>query len=495
MSSDAGKFLRHYNYLDACPEHLLKYIFRSTIGSIEERVRGVAAWRNALLNGESPDGDLWPGDVVAGPVLAALDDLQLERFFRNEEELVDEFLIEALDAFERRKEEFNSAILAALRELEELERRELEDPDSAFDAETLESLLELAEESVREELTVSADPHILKRWGERERVWSQMMDVFGSLGNMLGRGWDLTRGIIKQTGWTKIAQLRKIIANLPQLEEIILTLGRMQEADDEEKTLETIFAPVSRLEEELREIRTPWVPAETRGVERSGDIARMLPSEAAYLGHPTLRLLWHARRAERALITYRVEGIDFERHMVEREVEEEMEREVSRPQRGPIIVALDTSGSMAGAPELVAKALVLEALRRANLEKRRCYVYAYSGPSDVVEHELEVSEEGIGRLLQFLGFSFHGGTDIGAVHRVLEHLGKEEWTKADVLIVSDGEWRAPAELLRAVEEAKEENHRFHGVQVGSTLLSGMQTICDPVHIFNDWLALHGAGTG
>jgi uncharacterized protein with von Willebrand factor type A (vWA) domain len=111
----------------------------------------------------------------------------------------------------------------------------------------------------------------------------------------------------------------------------------------------------------------------------------------------------------------------------------------------------------------------------------------------VVEYELEVSEEGIGRLLQFLGFSFHGGTDIGAVQRVLERLGKEEWTKADVLIVSDGEWRAPADLLRAVEEAKEENHRFHGVQVGSTLLSGMHTICDPVHIFNDWLALHGVG--
>lgn len=215
----------------------------------------------------------------------------------------------------------------------------------------------------------------------------------------------------------------------------------------------------------------------------------MLPSEAANLGHPTLRLLWHARRAERALITYRVEGIELERHSVVREVLEELEREVSRPQRGPIIVALDTSGSMSGAPELVAKALVLEAMRRANLERRRCFVYAYGGPSEVVEHELEVSEKGIGRLLNFLSFSFHGGTDIGAVQRVLDRLEQEEWTKADVLIVGDGEWRAPAGLLRSVAEAKESNHRFHGVQVGSISHSGMHTLCDPVHIFRDWLAL------
>lgn len=489
MNTDAGSFLRHYNYLDACPEHLLKHVFDLSIGSIEERVRGVVSWRNALLKGDIPESEPWPGGVPAGPVLAALEELQLQRFFRNEEELVDEFLIQALDAFQRREQDFTSETLAALRELEELQRRELKEVGASLNQEALDALRQLAEEVALEKMRNAPDTQIMAKWEERERVWSEIMDAFGSLGNMLGRGWDLSRGIIRQTGWTKIAKLRKIVADLPQLEEIILTLGRMQASDDEEKTIETIFAPVSRLEEELREIRTPWVPAETRGVERSGDIARMLPSEAAYLGHPTLRLLWHARRAERALITYRVEGIDLERHTVEREVEEEMEREVSRPQRGPIIVALDTSGSMAGAPELVAKALVLEALRRANLEKRRCFVYAYGGPNDVVEHELDVSEKGIGRLLHFLGFSFHGGTDIGAVHRVLERLDNEEWTKADVLIVSDGEWRASAGLLRAVEEAKEENHRFHGVQVGSTLQSGMHTLCDPVHIFSDWLAL------
>lgn len=127
---------------------------------------------------------------------------------------MDEFLIQALPAFERREKEFQSAVLAALKELEELERKELEDAQVEFDVETLETLRQLAEEKVLGDLTTSADANIMEQWEERERVWSEMMYVFGSLGGMLGRGWDLSRGIIKQMGWTKIAELRKIIASL-----------------------------------------------------------------------------------------------------------------------------------------------------------------------------------------------------------------------------------------------------------------------------------------
>ena len=49
------------------------------------------------------------------------------------------------------------------------------------------------------------------------------------------------------------------------------------------------------------------------------------------LGHPRLRMLWHARRSERALLTYRVEGIEIERTTVERESREEIDG--NRPAR------------------------------------------------------------------------------------------------------------------------------------------------------------------
>ena len=68
-------------------------------------------------------------------------------------------------------------------------------------------------------------------------------------------------------------------------------------------------------------VRTPESPEETRGLARSDDIGRMLPSEAQLLaaakpsatraGLPAARLLHFARRLERTLLSYeRVGWID-----------------------------------------------------------------------------------------------------------------------------------------------------------------------------------------
>jgi len=218
----------------------------------------------------------------------------------------------------------------------------------------------------------------------------------------------------------------------------------------------------------------------------------MLPVEAAMLGHPTLRMLWHSRRAERTLLSYRVEGVLTERIETEREGFEEQEGRRPRPERGPIIAIVDTSGSMHGLPEQLAKAVVLEALRTAHAEKRRCFLYAYSGPGQVLEHELELSPKGIGHLLSFLGFSFHGGNDeAGMLAQVLVKLRSEGWERADVLFVSDGEWPAPSQVVTEVGEARERGTRFHGVQIGNRGRTGLHAVCDPVHRFSAWGALAG----
>jgi uncharacterized protein with von Willebrand factor type A (vWA) domain len=157
---------------------------------------------------------------------------------------------------------------------------------------------------------------------------------------------------------------------LPQLREIVRALGRLHTAENCESIAEKTLVPVCRLEEERKEVYTPLIPWEMRGLERSGEIARMLPAEALMPGHPKLRMLWHARHSERALLTYRVEGIDIEPIQVERESREEINGERPRPERGPIIAVVNTSGSMHGLPEQVATAVVLKALRTAHAEKR-----------------------------------------------------------------------------------------------------------------------------
>ncbi|MEZ4319736.1 MAG: hypothetical protein R3F61_19625 [Myxococcota bacterium] len=69
-------------------------------------------------------------------------------------------------------------------------------------------------------------------------------------------------------------------------------------------------------------------------------------------------------------------------------------------------------------------------MRTAHVEKRRCFLCAYSGPGQVVEHELDLSADGIGRLSAFLGLSFGGGNDeTGVLARVVKRLEEKEWKK------------------------------------------------------------------
>ena len=144
---------------------------------------------------------------------------------------------------------------------------------------------------------------------------------------------------------------------------------------------------------------------------------------------------------------------------------------------------------MHGAPETVAKALVLEALRTAHAERRRCYVYAFSGPGQTAEHELDLSADGIGRLLDFLGMSFHGGTDPRDVMKLLvKRLSEPAWRRADVLVASDGEWPTPrGGAVTKIQSARDAGTRFHGVQIGNRGTTGLSAICDPVHEFDAWV--------
>ncbi len=500
---DAASLERNYAFLDDCPENLFDDIVTLPIGTLAERVSGARQWHDALLAGRLPPDDAWPPAEIGNPVRLALTELGLVRFCKDQPELVDTLMKEILGAFTRQADVQRSEVASRLRELETLERERLAHERAQAnhkkrskypllpDPQTLQRLREQAMREMAQQKS-SADSDLLAAWGERSRAWAEIADVFGDLGEMMGRGWDLSRGVLRHTGWLDLLRLRKLIEQLPQLREIVRALGRLHTAESGESVAEKILVPVRRLEEERREVRTPLIPAEMRGLERSGEISRMLPVEALMLGHPKLRMLWHARRAERALLTYRVEGIEIERIQVERESHEEIEGKRPRPERGPIFAVIDTSGSMHGLPEQVAKAVVLEALRTAHAEKRRCFLYAYSGPGNVLEHELDLSADGIGRLLEFLGFSFGGGNDeAGMMAKVIARLKEESWKKADVVFVSDGEWPAPASLVATVKTAREGGTRFHGVQIGNRGRTGLHAVCDPVHVFQDWATAGG----
>ncbi len=139
-------------------------------------------------------------------------------------------------------------------------------------------------------------------WQERLTIWQQLEEVFAELGLITGLGFDLSKGVFQSHGWLDMVRLNKIIKKLPKLQNLIQDLGRDEAADG--TLLQEIVTKMRIASRSEKHVTTPLVAMETTGVSRSDSISGMLPQEASLLTHPTLKRLWHAKRAEHGLLSY-----------------------------------------------------------------------------------------------------------------------------------------------------------------------------------------------
>lgn len=494
--------------LERLPDALYAAVVTGPGHDLEARIAGVADLRSALLEGGVPQAHTlpWPASPIKEKIIRWLNESGLPRYCRDTTDLTDAVMLSIIDEATAADARTARSAEQLFRELVAIqEKREKEETTKQWSYKTEKAakdklqrqtrLRKQAEQQATNKAGEEAAAALSAAWSDRLRAWADIEQVFGELGGMCGLGWDLSRTVLRHTGWQDAKRLADLLNKLPQIQDVVRQLGRMQstEKPDETPILERLFGPIRRAPAELRDIDTPAVPHDTRGVERSGDIARMLPSEAILFMRPTLRLLWHAKRAERALATYRVRGVQQERLIADDTGADarDAERLKKKQDRGPIIVCLDTSGSMQGTPETVAKAVTLEAVRIATAEKRECFLYAFSGPTQVAEFDLSVKRGGVQALLEFLGCSFHGGTDVAEpIARALKRVESAKWSRADAIIVSDGEFPVPSATSAAVASARNSLHlRVHGLLIGAGHSAAMTSLCDPVHIFKDWNAL------
>jgi uncharacterized protein with von Willebrand factor type A (vWA) domain len=152
------------------------------------------------------------------------------------------------------------------------------------------------------------------------------------------------------------------------------------------------------------------------------------------------------------------------------------------------MVCLDTSGSMQGAPEQVAKACVLQAVRSAHAGRRACRLMAFGGPDELLEQDLSLDAAGLSALLDLMGQSFDGGTDVQTpMERAIATVQSQGWAEADLLIVSDGEFGVTHATLVALRDAKQRlGLRVHGVLIGDRETVGLTEVCDRLHWVRDW---------
>ncbi|GMH32818.1 hypothetical protein BSKO_00652 [Bryopsis sp. KO-2023] len=373
------------------------------------------------------------------------------------------------------------------------------------------------EDEIAEELAALTEDLVEEFKEQLEPVMGNLKKAkatFEDLGELLDekKGFDLSSGMWQRIGWDEMEKLRRKLQDLKELRELVRSLGRA----GGKGPMRRAPAEVYKSGNPPGVIRSPLQPEETRGLARSGDLSRMLPAEAALMaagwpkqiegsetkreGSRAARLLHLARRAERNLLSYERAGtLSVKSRLIlsgwlDDQPSKVLQRTEFRPaaEQGPIIVCLDTSSSMVGAREVVAKAVVLECLRGAHRQQRLCYLYAFSGPKDVQELELGMDSKSMERLLEFLEFSFKGGTCVEeALSLSINRLNNKEWAQADILIVTDGEMALPTEeLMDRLQKAMTDlGLEVHGLLVGNSDSPAMEAICSHMHMFKSWDAV------
>src|SRR5512140_662011 len=358
--------------LDRLPRGLWLWSLVHSQGALVPRLAGIERLRSALLDGRATADANWPPPPLGERVADGLAAVELPGHCANEPALTETVL---------RSLCFHLDLIVDYRDR----------GDSAEAAATL------------------ALDSFAKDWEERCGMMDELTAMFGDYGDLVkNTRWDMMRGLLRSGGWQEVVRARRLLEAVPELARIVRQLGRARATDEPDASNASdvrIMEEHLTLREVERIVQVPDYPGETLGVRRSGRVARMLPAEAMLLLHPRLRLVWHARHAERTLLTY--EDDDRLREITHKLAPawRASARRVpdKRLEMGPMLVCVDTSGSMQGGAEAVAKAVVLEAVRTAHAQKRPCHLFAFSGPGEIVENELTLASEGVAQLAHFMG--------------------------------------------------------------------------------------------
>ena len=191
----------------------------------------------------------------------------------------------------------------------------------------------------------------------------------------------------------------------------------------------------------------------------------MLPAEAALLSADITEPLFYKKFAEKKLQTFQYEAKTLSYQ--EEQFQNRRQKAKEEP-KGPFIMCVDTSGSMHGTPETVAKTLSFALLKTAVREGRKCYLISFS--TDIETLDLTDMKNNLDKLIEFLSMSFNGGTDAApAMQQALRMLETEDYKKADVVMVSDfvldGFDKQTKNKLKA---AKENKTKFHSLVIGQS---------------------------
>ena len=449
----AGPFDRPYGALAALPRGIWLPALITAAGTREARLTGSAAWLSALVEGGLPDTvfDFGAADATLA-LRRTAGELGLASLARGVPTLAEQVLRTLLWHLDR--------------------------------------LTDLQPRITRAAAIAQVSAEFREAWALQTSGVEEHLALLRQLADGAHLQWDQLAGQLRSREWLTARRAAERLARLPALMQLLQRIGRSmaRPGAPPRRRHDAAHSP-RRVPLQALETRISGAPGELTGIRFAASVERMLPAEAALLRHPIGRRLWRARHAEGRLLAYDTEAVLTDwRPDPRAAVRDSADQALTEPlERGPLVLCLDTSGSMRGAPENIAKAVVIAALSAAREAGRACHLVAFGGPGELLERDL-AGPGGLGALLELMGHAFDGGTDIQTpIERAIELVHETAWASADIVIVSDGEFGCvPATLARLDEARNTLGLAVHGILVADRETMGMMEVCDEIHWVRDW---------
>lgn len=302
---------------------------------------------------------------------------------------------------------------------------------------------------------------LLKAFLDKLKTIAELFKTVQSLGLEPGVLFDLSSGELSVGDIEPIKRWLEYLKNDSGVQALIDLMGRMSQVEQSTK--------IERVKQTAhRTVNVPDINSkeEIVGLRLGNDLEHALPSELALMGDTETSILFDLKYIESGLMCFDLQGMDKVTQTYEIEVEQEVSEDESK---GPMIICVDTSGSMHGAPETIAKAITMAMVLKAKQDKRSCYLINFSTSIETLDLSGGFAIE---NLLSFLQKSFHGGTDVApAISDGLTKMATAEYKNADMLIISDFVMASlPQTLLDDMSVLREQGNKFNSLVVDSCFM-------------------------
>lgn len=281
----------------------------------------------------------------------------------------------------------------------------------------------------------------------------------------LGHGylWDMSNSPFRNLGFDILKKYSELLKNDTTLQEFAELLGR-QSTTSQEVEKQIIDETIIKSEYHPK----PAQSGNIVGFEYSNDISRVLPSEVGLLNDPDLENLFYFKFVEKQLLSYRYSQDVASTHEEIRQKEIEVSK--SKDLTGPIIICVDTSGSMQGVPEQTAKIATFALAKIAIKQHRKCFLISFSTGIETLDMSDFKKQNALDSLVSFLNKSFNGGTDATpALRECLRQLKTKNYKNSDVLMISDFVMgNLPQDVVSAIQTEQDNGTSFYSLVIGES---------------------------